>query len=71
MYPKIIAAGLSLKHAHRSRVIHSLHPNKGKHLKTLHVGKGTGYHKLTDAGMNEVSHVTNKVRRLVPLKIQI
>ena len=70
MYPKIIAAGLSVKHAHRSRALHSLHKHKGKHLKHLHVGKGVGHRKLTDAEMN-VSHATNKVRRLVPLKIAL
>ena len=68
MYPKIIAAGLSAKHAHHSRVLHALYKHK-KHLKQLHVGKGI-HHKLTDAEMNEVNHV-GKVRRLVPLKIQI
>ena len=73
MYPKIIATGLSLKHAHRSRALHSLHhKHKGKHhLKHLHVGKGVGHRRMTDAEMNEVNHVVGKARRLVPLKIRI
>ena len=73
MIPKIIATGLSLKHAHRSRALAHLHPkHKGKHhLKHLHVGKGVAHRKLTDAEMNEVSHVEHKARRLVPLKIRI
>ena len=71
MYPKIIAAGLSVKHAHRSRALHSLHKHKGKHLKHLHIGKGVGHRRMTDAEMNEVNHVVGKARRLVPLKIRI
>ena len=73
MFPKIIAAGLSVKHAHRSRALHSLHPKHKKkhHLKHLHLGRGVGHHKLTDAEMNEVSHVEHKARRLVPLKIKL
>jgi hypothetical protein len=69
MYPKIIAAGLSLKHAHHSHALHALSKHK-KHLKPLHVGKGI-HRKLTDAEMNEVNHVAGKARRLVPLKIKI
>ena len=71
MYPKIIAAGLSIKHAHRSRTLHALHKHKKHHLKHLHVGKGIGHRKLTDSEMNEVNHVAGKARRLVPLKIRI
>jgi hypothetical protein len=70
MHPKIIASSLSAKHAHRSRVLHSLHPkHKGKHgLKPLHIGKGV-HRKLSNDEM-EVSHVA-KARRLVPLKIKL
>jgi len=66
MYPQIIATGLFLKHAHRSRALHALH--KKHHLKKLHVGKGV-HRRLSDDEMN-VSHV-GKARRLVPLKIAL
>jgi hypothetical protein len=80
MHPKIIACGLSTKHAYRYGAVRSLHKAKHGHhsalhkhgLKPLHIGKGV--HRklsLSDDEMEQVSHVTNKARRLVPLKIKL